>query len=237
MKEAVQHPNKPGFMIIPVSVRRRLKRACLGFIFRPAMRRFLKEPEAYARPDYPGLHDLVRGWGNTGWSGQHEYLAACLAHALTTRGPILECGSGLSTILVGVIARRRGLSHWALEHAPAWETRVRTCLERYGLDGVTLCSTPLRDYGDFDWYDAPLDSMPGEFSLVICDGPPGRTRGGRYGLVPVMKARLAPGCVILLDDVGREQESDTARRWASELDATIDFHGADKPYAQITLRP
>lgn len=223
-------------MIIPVSVRRRLKRAYLGLVFRPAMKRFLRNPEAYARPDHPGLHDLVRGWGNTGWSGQHEYLSACLAHALTTSGPILECGSGLTTVLVGEIARRRGLSHWALEHAPGWASRVQTFLTRYRIDSVALCTAPLKEYGEFAWYDAPLDRMPSDFSLVICDGPPGRTRGGRYGLMPVMQDRLAPGCVILLDDVRRKQESDTARRWASELDAALTLHGSDKPYAQITLR-
>jgi hypothetical protein len=40
----------------------------------------------------------------------------------------------------------------------------------------------------------------------VCDGPKGTTRGGRYGLAPVMKDRLAPGCIVLLDDTSREAE-------------------------------
>lgn len=76
-------------------------------------------------------------------------------------------------------------------------------------------SSPLKDYGDFCWYDAPLESMPDSFSLVICDGPPGATKGGRYGLVPFMRDRLRSGCVILLDDAEREEERTIAARWQS----------------------
>jgi len=72
--------------------------------------------------------------------------------------------------------------------------------------------------------------------MVICDGPPGATKGGRYGLVPVMKDRLRTGSFILLDDAAREQEQEIARRWMSELDASIETIGDAKPYISLTLR-
>jgi hypothetical protein len=112
---------------------------------------------------------------------------------------------------------------------------VQKYLNRYKLDSVVLYTKPLKDYGDFCWYDAPLESMPDSFSLVVCDGPPGGTKGGRYGLVPIMRERLQPGCVILLDDAGREQELAIARRWEAELGAPFEILGSIKPYIEMTV--
>jgi hypothetical protein len=58
--------------------------------------------------------------------------------------------------------------------------------------------------------------MPDEFSLVVCDGPPGSTKGGRYGLLPVLGGRLPPGSTILLDDAGRPGELELIKRWEAE---------------------
>jgi hypothetical protein len=178
---------------------------------------------------------LVYGWGNEDWSALDEYLAACINHTLDLRGPILECGSGLSTILVGAIAKKRGQRHWALEHTPEWASKVERYLNRYKLDSVVLCMVPLKDYGAFCWYDAPLELMPGSFALVICDGPPGSTKGGRYGLVPIMKERLEAGSVILLDDASREQERVIADRWKSELGASLETCGSIKSYIKMEV--
>ena len=180
------------------------------------------------------IKDLIYGWGNEKWSALEEYLRACVEHASATRGPILECGSGLSTIMIGVIAQRRGIAHWALEHDPEWAARVSRILRRCG-SSSRLHTAPLRDHGDFCWYDPPLASMPRDLSLVICDGPPGSTKGGRHGLVPVMRERLSPNCVVLLDDAGRQGEFEIAKRWTATLGATLQMQGTEKPYVRISL--
>jgi hypothetical protein len=225
-----------GKSVLPSRIRRLLRAVHRDLVFLRAMKRFLKDPDACTHPGNPTVMDLIYGWGNESWSAQDEYLANCLDHALAAHGPILECGSGLSTILVGAIAKKRGQHHWALEHTPAWATKVQRYLSRYKLDSVVLCVKPLKDYGDFCWYDAPLESMPGDFALVVCDGPPGHTKGGRYGLVPIMRERLKPGCVILLDDAGREQELAIARRWETELGARFTILGSTKPHLEMTVR-
>lgn len=194
----------------------------------------MRDPAVCAHPGNPVLVDLIYGWGNEAWSALDEYLAACIHHALRSDGSTLECGSGLSTILVGAIAKKRGKSHWVLEHSAEWIMRVRRFLKRYDLDTVVLCETALRDYGSFSWYDAPVELMP-DFDLIICDGPPGRTTGGRYGLVPIMKERLTPGCVILLDDADREQERAIADRWKTELGGSFEILGSTKPYIKMTV--
>ena len=205
------------------------------FVFGRAMKQFLNDPGACATPGNSILIDLIYGWGNEDWSALDEYLAGCITHALVAQGATLECGSGLSTLLLGAIAQRQGRSHWALEHTPEWATRVQRYLKRYQLDAVRLCAKPLKDYGAFCWYDAPLEAMPDQFSLVICDGPPGFTKGGRYGLVPIMNERLKAGCVILLDDAGRAEECAIATRWQTELGASSERLGAIKPYIEMKV--
>jgi len=221
--------------VLPGRAREALRLAHREFVFRRAMKRFLASPESCALPGSPVLDDLIYGWGNDAWSALGEYLAACMRHASEAKGPILECGSGLSTILIGAIAQRWGQPHWALEHSPEWATRVRKYLTQYGIDSVVLCVEPLKDYGAFSWYDPPLATMPESFSLVVCDGPPASTRGGRSGLVPIMRERLKPGCVLLLDDGAREQELALAKLWEGELGASSAVLGATKPYIEMTV--
>ena len=93
----------------------------------------------------------------------------------------------------------------------------------------------LKNYSDYSWYDPPLDLMPDNFALIIYDGPPGDGRGGRYGLAPILAKRLKPGCVILLDDAAREQETEIAVRWSVELCARYETVWVRKPFIRMTL--
>lgn len=221
--------------VLPRTVKQWLRSQHRNFVFRRAMRRFLRDPQGAIAPDSGVLSALIYGWGNESWSALEEYLAACLNHALACKGPILECGSGLTTIMLGAIAQRSGNAVWSLEHNPWWGEKVRKCLSEYGISAAHVCHAPIRNYGGFSWYDAPLDALPPKLSLVICDGPPGDTPGGRYGLVPVMRQRLQPGSVVLLDDAGRVQEHAIADRWARELGTGYEMLGVEKPYARIAI--
>jgi hypothetical protein len=221
--------------LLPAPVGRSLRRRHRAFVFRRAMRRFMTNPEAALAPGSTLLSALIYGWGNESWSAREEYLTACLQHALTCKGPILECGSGLTTLLVGAIAQRSRNTLWSLEHHAEWRDRVRASLKEYAIGAAEVWYAPLSSYGDFCWYSAPLGALPQKFSLVICDGPPADTPGGRYGLVPVMGERLQPGTVVLLDDAAREQEHAIANRWAHELDRRYEMLGAEKPYARIAI--
>ena len=179
---------------------------------------------------------LSYGWGNEGFSADNAFLTAVVRHASRTPGPILECGTGLSTILLSVATRSRRTTVLSLENDPWWARRVRRWLRQQGARSSIVECAPLKSYGTFDWYDPDLTRMPGLFSLVVCDGPPGATPGGRYGLVPVMRDYLAPGCVILLDDAQRDGERTIAQRWANELGATLEVEGQERAFAILTLR-
>ena len=171
------------------------------------------------------IEDLWRGWGNTGWSADTTYLATIARAARDTRGNIVECGSGASTILLGSIAPQRTYS---LEHIREWRDKVQS------YTSSRVLHAPLRSYGDFDWYTVPED-LPGDITLVICDGPPAQTRGGRYGLLPVIGKRLAPDATILVDDAGRSGEQDVIARWSREFSVSSKMDPAG--FATVQVAP
>jgi hypothetical protein len=219
---------------VPAPVWRLVRARHRAYRFSRTMRRFLADPDAALLEGSRIIVDLRYGWDNEGWAAFDEYQKACGREVRDARGPILECGSGLSTIVGGVIAQRHGNIVWALEHNPVWGARIQQALDAYSITSVRLCVNPLRDYGAFTWYAPPLAEMPESFALVLCDGPPAeKTPGGRSGMLPVMQSRLARGCVILMDDAAREHESDLAARWAAALGATHSLHGTYSPYMRI----
>jgi hypothetical protein len=216
------------------ALERRLGQRYQQFQFWRGMRRYLRAVSLGQETDDPALlRELVRDWGNS-WSAQQEFLEASLREARATDGSILECGSGLSTLLIGAVAQARGIRVWSLEHEPRWTERVRKYLRKYQIRSVTLAMAPIRSYGDFDWYSlTSLQGIPANISLVICDGPPGATRGGRYGLVPVMLEKLRADCTILLDDGAREAERSIAARWGRMLAANPELIGKEKPFLRL----
>lgn len=221
--------------MLPRQARTWLRQAYDGLRFDSAMRRFVASPSSALTQDNPLLGDLISAWGNSGWIAKEGYLRACVAGALASAGPSLECGSGLSTLLLGAVAQQRGQQHWALEHMPEWGIRVGRCVERHRLRSVNLHTAPLKTYTGYAWYNPPLSRWPHTFSLVVCDGPPADTLGGRYGLAPIVREHLAPGCVILLDDAEREAERAIARRWQAELDASQQFVDDTKPFIRLVV--
>ena len=217
---------------VPVAARRAARRYHRWLSFRRALGRSVDRLEQGELPATE-FAALSYGWGNEGFSAEDNFLTEAVRQAARASGPILECGSGLSTLLA-IATKKRATPVISLEHYAEWANRVRGWMPP--TDGrATVHDTPLRNYGDFDWYSPDLDALPRTFSLVICDGPPGDTRGGRYGLVPVMRERLAPGCVILLDDANREAERETAVRWARELGASLSFEGDGHAFATLVL--
>lgn len=114
--------------------------------------------------------ELFEAWENP-WSATPQLLIGLSMIARETKGPILECGSGLSTLIMA--ASNHTSPIWALEHNPSWESKVSGALN--GATNVKLCHAPINGNG---WYTPPID-MPKKFGLVLVDGPPrGDNRAG-----------------------------------------------------------
>jgi hypothetical protein len=165
------------------------------------------------------LARLRHFWSNDAWSAQTDFLQSMLRWLPRTSGTILECGSGLSTVLLAAGADGRRIV--SLENNLDWAARVRSALPYEPRSQVEITVSPIRAYGEFDWYSVGAIEQLTPVGFVVCDGPPGQTRGGRYGLAPVLKSTLAPGCVVMLDDTGRPEERAIVARWLTELSADL----------------
>ncbi len=218
------------------SVKGMVRSAHRSALLRRALNKLRRDPEAILGSRGDVIADLINGWGNTGWSASPGYLKACMRQALASRGPMLECGSGLTTLTVGVIAAHTGNTLYVIEHSREWFTRVQESLDALGIGSVSVIYAPLKDYGDYHWYEISHEMNRHRYAMVICDGPPGDTPGGRYGFMPLLGRCLTDGCVILLDDASREAEQETARRWCDEQNLDCQVAGdVDSPYFRLTL--
>jgi predicted O-methyltransferase YrrM/glycosyltransferase involved in cell wall biosynthesis len=154
---------------------------------------------------------------------------AVLTRLVSERRPrlIVELGSGVSSLVLGLTARRLGTgrvisfddeAHWADE------TRRRVgALDLSGL--VEVVHAPLRRQtiaGESrPWYDIPAGSLPDEpIDLLVVDGPPGSidpTGLARWPALPALLDRLAPGAAVFVDDAARDGERKMVDRWVGEI--------------------
>ena len=209
--------------LIPNWIKDSLKETIRERRFRSVMQTLWQLPPGKV-PDQSLLRRLRMAWSNEGYSADLDYLQEVAKRAAEVSGSVLECGSGLTTLVLGLIAGRRGIDIWTLEHNPEWHARIDRVLRQHDIPRVRLTLNPLRSYGEYAWYDPPMNEMPREFHLVVCDGPPGTTRGGRYGLLPVIGRHLRQGAIVLLDDTERMSEIDALDRWKREYDMNVVVH-------------
>jgi predicted O-methyltransferase YrrM len=181
------------------------------------------------------VHVLRAKWGNPIWTAEADFLDELMTRVRLHRPRhVLECGSGLTTLVLGALAQRHGFAVVSLEHDEAWARRARRDLERFGLPAVRVVHAPLVDRGPFEWYSIPHE-LPDHFDLVVCDGPPGETVGGRLGLLPVLHEHLR-GATILLDDANRPEEQAVLEQWREEFDVQVTIPtGFDRGLAVVSM--
>lgn len=163
------------------------------------------------------------------------YLRHMAQKASSVQGNILECGSGLSSLMLAITAGRRGHHIHTFEHDVETQRKLQGLVARYRLRNITIHHTPIRSYGDFDWYDVPHAKLCPEYQLVICDGPARHlTDSGRYGLFPIMRDRLDPHCRVIMDDSNRSIDRHVIRRWRKEHQIEVQSFGRFLQFAEIT---
>lgn len=141
-----------------------------------------------------------------------------IVHRGTTR--IVECGSGVSTVILARLLRQRGGGAIvALEHDARWAALVTDMLRRETLvDVARVVHAPLED--DPPWYArSALTQMPDDVDLLVVDGPPADAPGQGLRRAPALAAfgpRLTKTATVVLDDVNRPGEREVLTAWESE---------------------
>lgn len=223
--------------LVLTPVKRRLRQAHRALTFRRA----ISETERALRRNLPVsaalAQRLVYGWSNEAWSAKPALTAYLLNSLRGFSGTLLECGSGLSTILLSLLARDTGSRVLTLEHDPRWLDLTRNRLRQLRIDDRDVLLAPLKSFGDFDWYsDLPEHSLPGLIDVILCDGPPNSTRGGRYGTLPRLKHKLADGALIVVDDSRRAEEAQMIARWIEESEGKIEMIESFPTFAVLRHR-
>lgn len=162
-----------------------------------------------------------------GWAASPDFLLRCVDEMLARRPAyVVECGSGLSTLILSLAIEQYDLPTKviALEHETTFGARTCALLERHGVARhaevriAPLMPTGLPDHPT-PWYQASALEGLHEIGMLLIDGPPTATGPqARYPAVPLLRDRFADRCLILIDDMTRDSDRETAERWEPLLD-------------------
>lgn len=155
----------------------------------------------------------------------------------------LECGSGVSTIVIGNYFKEneRGMLI-SLEHdekyAIYWQNKI---LARGLGDFVKIIYAPLVsceiEGKEFKWYDTSTFNESMKIDFAIIDGPPGHIQPmSRYPFFSKLRHHFAKGSKILLDDALRHDELKMVELWKEEnLIDEVFYANCEKGAAIITV--
>lgn len=154
------------------------------------------------------------------------------------RTSIIECGSGISTVLLAQALSQIGMGTVvALEHDQEYADRTTRFLRERGLEKwATVVYAPLKEftYGDeqWQWYDREL--VPeGHYDLAVIDGPPSAIGPqSRFPALPVLYESLLPGAMVILDDFDRDSEQTAGKNW---IDLYPDMENSSLRHMRGTL--
>jgi hypothetical protein len=181
------------------------------------------------------LQDLLRDYGFVPVSGSamsfESILTICNDILVNERKAVIEFGSGISTLVIASLIRRKGLAcrFVSVDGNAAWQAIISRSLHDAGTaTGVELIHAPVVPHrlaiAGNSWYDldSHRDSIAvSKFDSVIVDGPEAcndRIALARYPALPFLRDHLDfERCFVLLDDAGRAGEQEIRRRWKAEL--------------------
>lgn len=140
--------------------------------------------------------------------------------AQCAQGDILEMGSGLSTIVMGIALQGTAHKVYALEHDLEYLRLTGEWLERNQIANVVLLYAPLLPFEGGDWYGVDEDQIPEHFDVVLIDGPP-RQIGNRAVAFDALGDRINNARLWLIDDVSDPAEMAMVSKYAQGRNVTV----------------
>lgn len=156
---------------------------------------------------------------------------------------IVECGSGISTIIGGYLVKKKIIKHYiSIEHDKNFLDITKEDLKKHGLENlVTLIYAPLKkiniDEKEWLWYDmALIYSKINRIDVLLVDGPPGHIqKNSRFPASIMLKKFFHNNTIIVMDDSNRDDEQEIINQWLIENpDYEVDYYDTLKGMAVIT---
>jgi len=107
-----------------MSVNRLVTSRIKKFLLIQEINRIINEQKILLNNENDNLKHQCYLWGNGGWSGLSAYFQSCLQHAKNAFGYIIECRSVLSTILMRVVEKPKGVKLVFLGNSIKWKKRT-----------------------------------------------------------------------------------------------------------------
>jgi len=198
------------------------------------IRQMLKSEADAISPDT--VAELYAHWGDPLTQNAESYLRSCLAEAARCEGPILQCGTSLLTLMLGVTCKNSGeekAKHlWCLENDNHWANVIRSWLTQYSIGNAHVIETRAKMFEDYIWYAIDPTRLADKFSLVICEGARA-TPKGLIGVLERLEDKLASNCILLTRNVTKLADLKRINDWAKVRGAT--FVVVEKKEAFIKL--
>lgn len=170
-----------------------------------------------------GLKDALPAM--RGWAGSPDFLLK-VAEEVSARRPgvVMECGSGVSTVVIARCLQLNGAGHvYSLEHKAQFADATRELLAKHDVANyATVLDAPLSTrYTETPWYSE--DAIPGNIApieLLIVDGPPAATAPlARLPALPRLMPKMADRFLVLVDDADRPDETAVVNQWQLQFPA------------------
>lgn len=153
---------------------------------------------------------------NNPYNAVEDSLGLAVFSARKANGPILETGSGLSSILMAAAAPKQRV--WSLENDLLWVAWLRKHGQMAGVDNIAICHQPLQN----GWYvldDLAEAGFPHHFALALHDGP-SRKQGDRRRFFDTLADRCE---TIVVDDADEQQYGDFIAEWCRAHGRQVHF--------------
>lgn len=159
------------------------------------------------------------------WAASPDFLALTLNLILKADKNeivIIECGSGSSTIIMGLALKQKNRGRLiAIEHNAKYAADTLENIKLHSLvSNVDVLVCPLVDCTigteHHLWYDIGNIFSNITCDFLIIDGPPADTTYARYPALPLLSGTFKESTLIILDDGARLEETTTVSRWRDE---------------------
>lgn len=158
----------------------------------------------------PHLFSEARKAVGNHWGALEDVLMLCALLGHKADAPIIEAGSGLSSI---VLAASTDQPVYCLEHDDYWAQRVTEMASQAGIDNLHVKVCEIEN----GFYKLP-DDLPSRFSLALNDGPP-----REFGDRTVFFDYFGNADTIIVDDADDKGYSEMLKSWSDLNGRKIDF--------------
>lgn len=157
------------------------------------------------------INEAAEAAGNHVHVPNGDFLVSCIEFARQAKLPVLELGSGLSTVLMAAA----GAKVVALDESSEWAETTDRMAQKAGVDGnVTIWHAPIAG----GWYTVP-PGLGNDFAFLVVDGPE-----DVYSRFAFIQALPSIPRVVIFDDMDRPEMAERARQWAAASGRDVAVH-------------